>query len=73
MDNDHNKFPYFSPRWTAIKKCSSITVKANRGNEIEVAAMLLIPRTDKAFRSEIVKVLCGLNYEPWKVAEHQKK
>ena len=73
MDNDHNKFPYFSPRWTAIKKCSSITIKANRENEIEVAAMLLIPRTDRAFRSEIVKVLCGLNYEPWKVAEHQNK
>ena len=73
LDNDHNKFPYFSPRWTAMQKCSSMTIKANFTNEIEVAAILLIPRTDRAFRAELMKILCGLNCEPWKVAAHQSK
>ena len=73
LDNDHNKFPYFSPRWTAMQKCSSMTIKANFTNEIEVAAILLIPRTDRTFRAELMKILCGLNCEPWKVAAHQSK
>jgi hypothetical protein len=73
LDNDHNKYPYFSPRWTTLEKSSSITVQANRNQEIEVAAMLITPRTCNATRSELSKVLCGLNFEPWKIAEFQKK
>ena len=73
LDNDHNKYPYFSPRWTTLGKSSSITIQANRKQEIEVAAILITPRTGNATRSELVKVLCGLNCEPWKVAEFQKR
>ena len=73
MDNDHNKFPYFSPRWTALQKSSSLVIRANNDKEIEVAAMLITPRTDRAFRAELMKILCGLNCEPWKVATHQSK
>ena len=35
--------------------------------------MLITPRTDNATRSELVKILCGLNCEPWKVAEFQSR
>ena len=73
IDNDHNKFPYFSPRWTALDKCSSITLQMNKRHEIEIAAILVTPRTDNATRCELVKVLCGLNYEPWKIASQQNK
>ena len=73
MDNDHNKFPYFSPRWTALQKGSSLTIRSNHTKEVEIAAMLITPRTDRTFRAELMKILCGLNCEPWKVAAHQSK
>lgn len=74
LDNDHNKYPYFSPRWTTLDNATqSVTIQANRPHEIEIAAMLITPRTDKVTRSELVKILCGLNCEPWKVASHQSK
>ena len=73
IDNDHNKFPYFSPRWTSLGRSSSVTLQGTRSQEIEIAAVLITPRTDNASRSELVKVLCGLNCEPWKVAELQQK
>ena len=73
IDNIHNKFPYFSPLWTSLGKTSSVTLQGTRSQEIEIAAVLITPRTDNATRCELVKVLCGLNCEPWKVAEHQTK
>ena len=72
LDNDHNKYPYFSPRWTTLEKCSSVTLRATRPQNVEVAAVLITPRSCNAFRCELVKLLCGLNYEPRKIAEQQK-
>ena len=73
IDNDHNKYPYFSPRWTALDKCRSLTFQANKWHDIEIAAILVTPRTDNATRCELVKVLCGLNCEPWKIAREREK
>jgi hypothetical protein len=28
---------------------------------------MILPMVDNLFRTEMVKTLCGLNYEPWKL------
>ncbi len=72
IDKDQNKYPYYSPRATTLEKCSSITLAPMRNTEIEVAAVMVLPMVDNVFRSEMVKTLCGLNYEPWKLEAHSK-
>ena len=67
IDKDQNKYPYYSPRATALDKCSSITLAPMKKDVIEVAAVLVLPMVDNEFRAEMVKTLCGLNYEPWKI------
>ena len=37
-------------------------------NGVEVAAVLVVPVPDDDFYAELLKMLCGLNCEPWRVA-----
>jgi hypothetical protein len=67
IDKDQNKYPYHSPRATTLDKCSSLTFVPMRKADIEVAAIMILPMVDNLFRTEMVKTLCGLNYEPWKL------
>ena len=73
LDNDQNKYPYHSPRFTELAKCSGITLQSMFDMETEIAALVIIPETDYEFRSEMVKVMCGLNHEPWKIKKHQSR
>ena len=36
---------------------------------IELAAILILPCDDEDFITEMIKVLCGLNYNKWYIAE----
>ena len=73
LDKDQNKYPYQSPRIIKLKKCSGITVDVMTQVETEIAALVIIPGMDNEFRAEMIKVLCGLNYEAWKIKNLQSK
>ena len=73
IDNDQNKYPYQSPRFTDLPECDGLTLQALRNANVEIAALVIIPETDYEFRSEMTKVLGGLNCEPWKIKNHQTR
>jgi hypothetical protein len=43
-----------------------------RPEGVEVAAVLVLPAPDEAFYCDLLKVLGGLNCEPWMVEEECK-
>ncbi|MBQ7396893.1 MAG: hypothetical protein IJW08_10180 [Lentisphaeria bacterium] len=47
--------------------CSSMKLKSIRPVKFELAAVLVIPLPSRAFQTQMVKVLSGLNHEPWKI------
>ena len=71
LDSDQNKYPYHSPRFTELPECDGLTLQTIQNMSTEIAALVIIPETDFEFRSEMVKVMCGLNCEPWKIQNHQ--
>ena len=71
LDNDQNKYPYHSPRFTDLPECDGLTLQLIQNIPTEIAALVIIPETDYNFRSEMVKIMCGLNCEPWKIKNHQ--
>ena len=73
LDKDQNKYPYQSPRFTDLPECDGLTLQSVYNLPTEIAALVIIPETDYEFRSEMVKVMCGLNCEPWKVKSHQSR
>ena len=70
LDRDQNKYPYHSPRFTRIAAGDGITLHSMRDITAEIAAVVIIPETSYEFRCEMVKVLCGINHEPWKIQAH---
>ena len=68
-------YPYHRPDLISIKGVSGITVdlaKVPKGGA-ELAALLIVPDSGKAFVSEMVKHLCGLNNEKWMISEVNQK
>ena len=73
LDRDQNKYPYQSPRFTDLPECDGLTLQMIQNMSTEIAALVIIPETDFEFRSEMVKVMCGLNCEPWKIKNFQER
>ena len=68
------RYPYEMPTSVELKSTDKLDLKINGVNvgTTEVAAVLIMPEQDKEFVNQMVKVLCGYNHEPWKIAESNK-
>lgn len=63
-------------KWDFGQGSSEIDVPASdkikmfswRPDPVEVAAVLVVPAPDRAARAELLKFLCGLNADPWRIA-----
>ena len=66
-------YPYHRPEYIKIGSADKITVFANEKRKVpggaELAALLVVPDCEVAFLSELVRHLCGLNNEVWKIKE----
>ena len=47
--------------------CLGCTIKFGAKAGIEVAGVLLMPYPSDDFRCDLLKLLCGVNFEPWRV------
>ena len=69
--SDGTTYPYHRPDIISTNGDSEIVVdlfKTPKGGA-ELAALLIVPAGNKAFVSEMVKHLCGLNNEKWLITE----
>ena len=66
-------YPYHRPDYITTDGVSELTVALHKDRfpkgGAEVAALLIVPECENSFLSEMVKHLCGLNNEKWKIQE----
>ncbi|MBR2632935.1 MAG: hypothetical protein IKD29_05780, partial [Lentisphaeria bacterium] len=65
------KEPYHRPAGLDLKDTGALEITQHRplNGGIELAAILILPCDDEDFITEMIKVLCGLNYNKWYIAE----
>ena len=65
------KAPYHRPAGLDLKDTGALEITQYRplNGGIELAAILILPCDDEDFITEMIKVLCGLNYNKWYIAE----
>ena len=61
-------YPYANIRVAEYPAASSVSVRSWRDDVVEVAAVLIVPECSDDLRGELVRNLCGLNTNPWRVA-----
>ncbi|MBR7118902.1 MAG: LamG domain-containing protein [Lentisphaeria bacterium] len=69
------RYPYQRPTSVTLRDSSKLDFKVS-GNSVgvtEVAAVLIMPEQDTEFLNQMIKILCGYNHEPWKLAEANKE
>ena len=49
--------------------CNEFAMTSIIGVKYEIAGLLILPRPDRDFQTEMAKILAGLNCEPWKICE----
>ena len=64
-------FPYHRPATADLKETQQIEITQTRPMDggVELAALLILPCDDSDFATEMVKVLCGLNYDKWNISQ----
>jgi hypothetical protein len=68
------RYPYQRPVSIELKETDTLRFRIN-GSDIglaEFAAVIVIPEPDNDFTNQMIKVLCGYNHEPWKIAADNK-
>lgn len=53
------------------KPFNEVVLKARYKSDIRVGALLVLPQPSRDFRMDMVKILCGLNCEPWKIEQSE--
>ena len=68
------RYPYEMPMSVELKNTNRLdfSVTGKNNGISELAAVLIMPEQDKEFINQMLKVLCGYNHEPWKMAESNK-
>ena len=71
----NTSYPFNNPASLALKKSDSLEVSMSRKVDggIDLAALLIVPDDGKGFATEMVKVLCGLNYDKWNISRQLDK
>ena len=64
-----SEYPYHLMRYIALGETTQVEVGLQSDEELgaEVGAILIIRSPTRAFKRRLMKVLCGLNCEPWRV------
>ena len=50
-----------------------VVLKMRYKANIRIGALLILPQPSRQFRTDMVKILCGLNCEPWKIEQAEEK
>ena len=69
------RYPYMRPVCIELGETDTLQYRINADNAgvSEFAAVIVIPEPDTNFINQMIKVLCGYNHEPWKIAENNKE
>lgn len=65
-------YPYHRPKTLKLQARNNVTFMVHPGREvqdIEMAAILILPNPTADMYNEMLTVLCGLNYERWAIEE----
>ena len=68
------RYPYLRPVSIELGETDTLKFRIN-GTDVgltEFAAVIIIPEPDTDFTNQMIKVLCGYNHEPWKIAADNK-
>ena len=65
------KYPYQQLQTQALPELDSLVFEAKQSAGTELAAVLILPAPSREFLIELQKTLCGLNYDPWRIAAGQ--
>lgn len=65
------KYPYQRLQMQVLPKVDSLMFEAKQSAGTELAAVLILPAPSRKFLVELQKTLCGLNYDPWRIAAEQ--
>ena len=68
-------YPYHRPDFVTCGGAKELTVTCGKvpAGGVELAALLVVPECENSFLSELVKHLCGLNNEKWKISEENAR
>jgi len=61
-------YPYHCMSVREYPAGDSVRIHAGSDDETESAAVLVVPDPDFDLRGDLVKILCGLNCDPWRIA-----
>ena len=64
------KTRYKTPAGVEFKEpFREVVLKMRYRANIRIGALLILPQPSREFRTDMVKILCGLNCEPWKIEQ----
>ena len=67
---DETRYPYMRPRVFDFPAFDKLTFRSEwQMKGIELAAVLIVPDPSTEFLNDMLKILCGLNNDPWSIQE----
>ena len=67
-DHPGTGYPYANMRVAELPAADRVAFRSWReGDAVEIAAVLVVPDPSMDLRGELIRVLCGLNCDPWRV------
>ena len=68
-DHPGTGYPYANMRVAELPAADRVAFRSWReGDAVEIAAVLVVPDPSMDLRGELIRVLCGLNCDPWRIA-----